>query len=513
MKLRRRRDPERGKNHERAERAHETATHAAIVPDTAAGAPATEGAGAIAAAFPADVTPAAGAAAPAPRKDRERLENTQSVSTVITAWLIAGILLLGLLGYELIDPTLRIGWAISIAVMISGAVVPLPLGGFFGLVGMLVFAAQLLLRTWAGFQEGLGAWETALLLPLLALPLAAIRSQGAHLERTFGAVRRMEAQAIEVVNRYTGLPGPKMAPRFAAMAISGWKRYDRRGALIEIQITNFEAAKELMSAADFLREMNELADAIRRHLREADLVLQPSNERIWVLADLTGDPSGYAVIGQRLQPVATERPTLQMRVRVARYPDDGETIEELEKALGGSAETVVHGFLPYLLGAPLEDLAAAGEAGSAKGAWPVWHPGLGDTSGRALEAPIGDRRYRAGLGLQWWRNRLAAVVLEWPAASFQSPDAWREASRRLHDDLVAHYAPKVVARNNSAQDGRMIVEIADADGNRLVATAAEGAIGLAYVAAEFEAAIHAPAPEPAKKSAPEAAGTRRAIKY
>lgn len=489
------RDKHTDTNRETDQRGEHAATHAAIVPDAEPPVPGSSG----------EATPSRG-----PRG--RRLEVTQSVSTVITAWLIVGILLLGLLGYELIDPTLRIGWAISIAVMVSGAAVPLPLGGFFGLVGMTVFAAQLMLRTWAGFQEGLGAWETALLLPLLALPIAAIRSQGSHLERAFGAVRKMEAQASEVVNRYTGLPGPKLAPRFAAMVLSGWKRYSRRGALIEVQITNLAAARELMNAADFLREMNELAAAVRRHLRESDVVLHPSDQRIWVMTDLTSDPSGYAAIGQRLQPVATERPALQISVRIARFPDDGETVEDLEHALAGSAQNAVLGFEPYTLGAAADDVLAA-DGALAEGSWPVWDTTLQTPSyGREFEAPIGESAYTARLGVQFWENRLAAVLLEWPAQAFESPDAWRAAGRCLRGDLMAHYAPGIVARNDIAADGAAMVEIADADGNRLVATAADGAIALGYIGAEFARAIEAgprqadsrvePAPAPAKAKRP-----------
>ncbi|MHB8732664.1 MAG: hypothetical protein ACYDAB_12840 [bacterium] len=456
----------------------------------------------------------AGDQASAGRRSR-RLEVTQSVSTVITAWLIAGILLLGLLGYELIDPTLRIGWAISIAVMVAGAAVPLPLGGFFGLVGMVVFAAQLMLRTWAGFQEGLGAWETALLLPLLALPIAAIRSQGAHLEQAFGAVRRMEAQASEVVNRYTGLPGPKLAPRFAAMVLAGWKRYGRRGALIEVQITNLDAARDLMNAADFLREMNELADAIRRHLRESDVVLHPSDQRIWVMTDLTSDPSGYAAVGQRLEPVAEERPALQIGVRIARFPDDGEAVEDLERALAGSAQNAVQGFEPYALGAAAEAVLAA-DGGLAEGAWPVWDTTLRARSyGREFEAPIGDTMYAVRLGVQVWQDRLAAVLLEWPAQAFESPEARLAAVRRLRGDLVTHYAAKIVARNELADDGTLAMEVVDADGNRLVATADGENVALAYVSGEFVRAIEAP-PQPPEPAADAPAGQgrpKRSIRY
>jgi len=282
---------------------------------------------------PAPLRGGAAVSQPAGHKPGPRLEVSYSATALLSMWAILAALLLGLLAYELLDPRLRIAWLMILGVAVSGALLPLPVVGFIGIAGALLFVAQLMLRTWSGLDTGLGPWEVAFLLPLLPLPLAAIRAEGTHLARRLEALREEQARATYVVDPYTGLPGSGLSARLAATVLQEWQSAGRRGALVEIAITNLTTVREILDTADFFQAINNLARELRESLRAADWILQPEEDRIWVLTERGAGPASHQVIADRLGEIVLRHTTLRLTLRVVLYPDDGESVRELLVAL------------------------------------------------------------------------------------------------------------------------------------------------------------------------------------
>jgi len=262
-----------------------------------------------------------------------RLEVSYSAVALLSMWAIMAALMLGLLGYELLDPRLRIAWLMMLGIAVSGALLPLPVVVSISLVGTALFVGQLMLRTWSGLGTGLGPWEVAFLLPLLPLPVAAIRAEGNHLARRLGALREQQVRATYVVDPYTGLPGTGLSARLAATVLAEWQSAGRRGAVVEIELTNLATVREVLDAADFFQEINNLAREMRETLRAADWILQPEEDRIWVLTERGAGPAAHQVIADHLGEIALRHTTLRLTLRVAVYPDEGKSVGELLVAL------------------------------------------------------------------------------------------------------------------------------------------------------------------------------------
>ena|GEM_PF-6643676 len=149
-------------------------------------------------------------------------------------------------------------------------------------------------------------------------------------------------------------------------------------------------------------------------------------------------------------------------------------------------ERTVAGMVPYILGLPVERVLAL-DAELAPGPWPAWHSAVPSARyGKTLKAPIGGVRYAARLGVQVWDERVAAVLLDWPEASFASSTDWRRASWALRDQVVATYTPEIAKGNERLHDDVLVLaEAGDAAGNRVMALSADRTISLVYLWGPF----------------------------
>jgi hypothetical protein len=94
--------------------------------------------------------------------------------------------------------------------------------------------------------------------------------------------------------------------------------------------------------------------------------------------------------------------------------------------------TAITGFPPYTLGTQIRVVLRA-DPELAPGNYPLWTNDLPTQKyGRSIIASIGGVNYIALLGLQFWRGRLAAVILKWPARGFDSIAAWRLEAENVH---------------------------------------------------------------------------------
>ncbi len=169
-------------------------------------------------------------------------------------------------------------------------------------------------------------------------------------------------------------------------------------------------------------------------------------------------------------------------------------------ALGAPAtpKTAITGFPPYVLGENIQTVLSA-DPELSPGAYPLWTTDLLTRNyGRSIVAPIAGINYIGLVGLQFWRGRLAVVILTWPARAFHSASAWRHAAANVRNRITMSYAPGAVREHVAASGQAWTIEMADAEGNMLSAWSLERPyeITTVYLWAPYAKALEtAPAPE------------------
>lgn len=162
-----------------------------------------------------------------------------------------------------------------------------------------------------------------------------------------------------------------------------------------------------------------------------------------------------------------------------------------------TSKTRIVGFPPYVLGTDLPRMLSA-DPELSLGDYPRWANTLVTRNyGRSIVAPIGGINYIALVGLQFWRGRLAVVVLKWPARSFRSVSAWRRGAADTQNWIMMRYALEAVS-GYVASGPAWTIDMTDAAGNRLSAWSLEQPheITMAYLWAPYAKALEsAPAPE------------------
>jgi hypothetical protein len=152
---------------------------------------------------------------------------------------------------------------------------------------------------------------------------------------------------------------------------------------------------------------------------------------------------------------------------------------------------VINGFSPYILGTAIHTVFRA-DPELTRGNYPVWARELFTYQyGRSIVAPVGGVSYIALLGLQFWQGRLAAVVLQWPASSFDSESGWRTAASSLRNRIAVAYARVAYKRFALTSQSIWSIDLADAQGNALSAWSIERphVISVAYLWAPYVKAL------------------------
>lgn len=169
-------------------------------------------------------------------------------------------------------------------------------------------------------------------------------------------------------------------------------------------------------------------------------------------------------------------------------------------ALGApvTPRTMITGFPPYVLGEDIQTVLSA-DPELSTGVYPRWTTDLLTRNyGRSIVAPIGGINYIGLIGLQFWRGRLAVVVLTWPARTFHSASAWRHAAAAVRNRITMNYAAGAVNKHVAVSGQAWTIDMADAEGNMLSAwsLARPYEITTVYVWAPYAKALDtAPAPE------------------
>jgi hypothetical protein len=169
-------------------------------------------------------------------------------------------------------------------------------------------------------------------------------------------------------------------------------------------------------------------------------------------------------------------------------------------ALGApiTPKTAITGFPPYVLGENIETVLGA-DPELSTGVYPLWTTDLLTRNyGRSIVAPIGGVNYIGLVGLQFWRGRLAVVILQWPARAFQSVSAWRHAAAAVRNQIMMSYAPGAVKGHLAVSGQAWMIDLADTKGNVLSAWSLErpNEITTVYLWAPYARALEtAPGPE------------------
>jgi hypothetical protein len=148
---------------------------------------------------------------------------------------------------------------------------------------------------------------------------------------------------------------------------------------------------------------------------------------------------------------------------------------------------VINGFSPYILGTEIRTVFRA-DPELTRGNYPLWaHELFTYQYGRSLVAPIGGVNYIALLGLQFWQGRLAAVILQWPASSFDSEYEWHKAAASFRNRIAVAYAGAAHKRFALTSESVWSIDLADAEGNALVAWSIDRpyVISVAYLWAPY----------------------------
>jgi hypothetical protein len=161
-------------------------------------------------------------------------------------------------------------------------------------------------------------------------------------------------------------------------------------------------------------------------------------------------------------------------------------------------KTAITGFAPYILGMGTREVLRA-DPELATGNYPMWSNNLlTQRYGRAIVTSISGVNSVATLGLQFWRGRLAVVILKWPSTAFGSVSDWRHAAEDLHNRITGAYASEIVKRHTVISASVWMIDLADAQGNQFSAWSNDRPLDIAivYLWAPYVKALEAaPAPD------------------
>ena len=153
-----------------------------------------------------------------------------------------------------------------------------------------------------------------------------------------------EQDAEEPAPRTPVLPAPQFRQALA-LEINRGRRYEHALSLVLIGVEDWPTLVAQRGPIAARRRLHEVAEAVRRVVRDVDSV---SVYGLGLLAILLPETplSGAAVVAQKAERVAREQGNLTIRVGAAAYPDDAATCDELlreaEAALELAALSRVH---------------------------------------------------------------------------------------------------------------------------------------------------------------------------
>lgn len=153
-----------------------------------------------------------------------------------------------------------------------------------------------------------------------------------------------------------------------------------------------------------------------------------------------------------------------------------------QPAPAGDRKTAITGWAGFRLGMSREDALRAMRPGYSEFSLYRYSDRIPTSAvSHYVDAPIGGHRYTANLTLEFWQDRLAVILILWDRATiggFKSTDEFMLRASQLRQEILEAYSPKLVVRNEWVDwppfmtgEGGGVLELRDADGNRLVMAA------------------------------------------
>lgn len=249
---------------------------------------------------------------------------------VILGWLIAGLVGMGVLGFELMPAGNRGLWLFLIVLLVLGAFLPIWLAVGLGVLTFGVFAVYIALVS--ELRNLSGAELLALFyLPLAPVWLAAFRivlAQTDGLVRFARTFRRRHAALIDPEHEeMTTLMLRRIFPRIAAR----WRATGTGGTLSVVAVDNDRLARDLLGDEAWRNRRAATIRAIREARPGSWLFLDDVRADRFILVD-----DGDADIAADVMAAAESVGGVKAQVARARFPDQGDSADDLLRAAHAS---------------------------------------------------------------------------------------------------------------------------------------------------------------------------------
>lgn len=249
---------------------------------------------------------------------------------VILGWLLAGLVGMGMLGFELMPAGNRGLWLFLVVMLALGVFLPLWLAIFLGLFTFAVFAIYI------GLVSKIGNLGGAQLLALFFLPLAPVWLSA--LRRSLVQVDDLVSFARSFRHRHASLIDPEhdamtlhlLRRLFPALA-ARWRARQIRGQVVVVAIEGDRPARDLLGDDAWRARRMRIIGAIQDTRPGALFFMDDGRPDRFVLLDDEDDTAVPALLA------AVEAvPGVKARVRAAHFPDDGEDADHLLRQARGT---------------------------------------------------------------------------------------------------------------------------------------------------------------------------------
>lgn len=177
---------------------------------------------------------------------------------------------------------------------------------------------------------------------MLALALLGVLGAAAYvyrpMARALSASREelRRARTALLHDELTGLANRRYLREFASVALANTKRTQRAGALLRLDIDHFKRINDTLGHASGDAALREVANVLRKEVRQGDLAVRMGGDEFVVLACELGDGEDYRKLADRLlarfrRPITigTQEITVSISIGVSLTPMHSCELEEL----------------------------------------------------------------------------------------------------------------------------------------------------------------------------------------
>lgn len=239
-------------------------------------------------------------------------------------WPILSVLMLGVVGYYMIQPSYNAVWVVMVLLAISGALLDTQVSATLGILAFLSYAAWL---TWFQLSGGVtgGDFIILALMPFMPLWLSAMHQRAVALMHLETLLSLPQVRAAMDVSEWTLLPTSRALDQ--RLQIHQLTNPNDPAFLFKIHIKNLDKEVRILGQDYVQREIMMLAEQIRDQLRVGDWIAESLRDHgnLFVLAFPNPKAPEFIPILKRLSPVLKRSP-FTLELSYAKIPDDGTRI-------------------------------------------------------------------------------------------------------------------------------------------------------------------------------------------